>query len=177
MSNTNLRQANNFRSKIYNHAKNLGLPVQWRMKTSVMQDVIAENLRKTNVERKASKKFTNAFRVMKTNRILQDQATFNRIMNRIAAPADKVLLANLKDEFGNVFRSVNLNGSHFKARNLSVTERDQFESGADVDLDILPTTMVELEWITVPKRSKSERKNFFPYLTKAQYGLEHFQMR
>ncbi|OQS04551.1 hypothetical protein THRCLA_20856 [Thraustotheca clavata] len=191
--NTNLRRANNFRRTIYKQAKSQGLPVQWSMKTDRMQQVIASHMRKSHSKQNASKKIANAFRSFKSNRSSKDHAAltainsgdrtveiplkqFNRIFRNITAPADKSLMAHIKDDYGTITRSFNLRDHHFNADNLLITEHDAFHSGADVDLDILPTTTIELQWYSNPKRSRSERKNFFPYLTKADYSLDSFQV-
>ncbi|OQR83695.1 hypothetical protein THRCLA_23131 [Thraustotheca clavata] len=101
---------------------------------------------------------------------------FNRIFHKIIAPADKSLIVNMRDNSDSIIRSFKLHDHHFTANNLLVTERDSFHSGADVEIDILPSTSIQLQWYVNPKRSKSERKNFFPYLTKAHYNLDSFQV-
>lgn len=102
---------------------------------------------------------------------------FNRIFRQIHSPADKTLLAHVKDNYGQITRTFNLYNSHFRSNNLFITEHETFSSGADEDLEIHPTTSIRLQWYDNPKRSHSERKNFFPYITKAFYfGLEPFQV-
>ena len=54
-------------------------------------------------------------------------------------------------------------------------EENQYSSGADVELNVLPTTTIEVEWLNNPSRSRSERKYFFRYLTKTDYELEAFR--
>lgn len=61
--------------------------------------------------------------------------------------------------------------------NLFINEENQYSSGDDVDLDILPTSTVEVELLINPSRSRSEWKNFFRYLVKSvSYNPEKFQV-
>ena len=101
---------------------------------------------------------------------------FNRIRKDIIAPADKKLLIHFKDSNGTVLRTYHLQDRLININNLFITEDNQYSSGADIDLNILPTTSVEVEWLNNPSRSRSERKNFFRYLTKADYDLDAFQV-
>ena len=102
---------------------------------------------------------------------------FNRIRKDIVAPADKKLLVHFKDQNGNIMRTYHLQDRHININNLFVTEEDQYSSGADIELDIMPTTSIEIEWLNNPSRSRSERKNFFRYLVKSEcYELEEFQV-
>ncbi|OQR86395.1 hypothetical protein THRCLA_22966 [Thraustotheca clavata] len=176
----NLRQAINFRKEMYQRAKTQGIPVEWTMKAAEMQ------------KHNAYSKTASSFRKFKTNRVLDDKAIvdsinstnqsveiqlkqFNRIFHKIIAPADKSLIVNMRDNSDSIIRSFKFHDHHFTADNLVITERDSFHSGAEIEIDILPSTLVQLQWYVNPKRSKSERKNFFPYLTKAHYNLDSFQ--
>ncbi|KAF4034488.1 hypothetical protein GN244_ATG13588 [Phytophthora infestans] len=158
----NLKKVQKNRSDFYKFAKAHNLNVQWKMTTSNMEkavnafkktkvNTIVKTLRKAKLNNdKASLKAINKT----TGKVELQLNRFERIRKQIVAPADKKLLLHFKGE----------NGS-----------RNQYSSGADFDLDILPTTSVEVEWLNNPKRSRSEKKNFFRYLTKANYNLNDFQ--
>jgi hypothetical protein len=101
---------------------------------------------------------------------------FNRIRKDIVAPADKKLLIHLQDSNGLVVKTYHLQDRHINIENLFIDEENQYSSGADVALHIIPSTLIEIEWLNNPPRSRSERKNFFRYITKAEYNLHEFQV-
>jgi hypothetical protein len=188
-----LRQANQFRRSLYHRAKQQGLNVQWSMKTDRMQQIYADHLRVSAIQRNARQNIVSSYQRFISNRTKQDNeainainhltgtieiplSRFNRIFHKIHAPADKYLLVNLKDIYGSIIQTYNIQNYNINADGLFITEHEGFSSDADADLDILPTTSIMLEWMTNPKRSHSERKNFFPYFTHENYQLNDFQV-
>ncbi|OQR84694.1 hypothetical protein THRCLA_23072 [Thraustotheca clavata] len=164
-----LRQAINFRKEIYQRAKTHGIPVDENCRNA------KDNLNymsKRKSEHNAHSKIASSFRKFKTNQIPLKK--FNRIFLQIIAPADKSLIVNMRDNSDSIVRSFKLHDHHFSADNLIAFIREH--SGADVEIYILPSTLVQLQWYVNPKRSNSERKNFFPYLTKAHYNRDSFQV-
>ncbi|GMF26216.1 unnamed protein product [Phytophthora fragariaefolia] len=101
---------------------------------------------------------------------------FNRIRKDIVSPADKKLLLHFKDSTDAVVKTYHLQDRLININNLFIDQENQYSSGADVDLNVLPSTSVETEWLSNPPRSRSERKNSFRYLTKVDYNLGAFQV-
>ena len=180
----NLRNAQKSRSDLYQFAKAKNLNVDWKMTTSAMEKVVNEfkqskaktiikSFRKAtlNSDQAALKAINSS-----TQKVEIPLSRFNRIRKDVISPADKKLLIHFKDPNGSVIRTYHLQDRLININNLFVNEENQYSSGADVDLNVLPTTTIEVEWLNNPSRSRSERKNFFRYLTKTNYELEAFQV-
>ncbi|CAK4325357.1 unnamed protein product, partial [Aphanomyces euteiches] len=184
----NAIKANKAKSVIYQQAKSLGLPVWWQMQAPRIQNILINHQRQFDAQTKIAslfkaskaKKQLNDLKALKrinafqTTTILLD--SFKRIRPSIYAPADKNLLVHFLDEDGSTLRTYHLNSHQVSIDDLYISQENEYSSGADVDLNILTTTMVRLEWIDDPKQSRSARKNFFRYLTKADYMLDQFQV-
>ena len=180
----NLRNAQKRRSELYQFAKAKNLNVDWRMRTIAMEKVV------NDFKQSKATKIVKTLRLAKlkndqaalrainssTSKVEIQLSRFNRIRKDIISPADKKLLIHIKDSNGSVVRTYHLNDRIININNLFVNEENQYSSGADVELDILPTSTIEVEWLNNPSRSRSERKNFFRYLTKTDYDLEAFQV-
>ena len=168
---------NNKRRSLYNYAKNHKLDIKWKTSTKIMQKAI-DNYKKSKANKiislfrkskyKSDKNFLNTINNT-SNKLELTLSRFNNIRRFIKAPADKKLLLNVKNDEGIIIKSFNLNDREINTYNLFVTEQNEYSSGADFDIEILPSSMLELEWINNPKYSKSERKNFFRYLLLAEY--------
>lgn len=177
-------KAQNKRSELYKFAKNHNLNVRWKSTTASMEKVVntfkqskAKTIIKSIRTFKANNDKTTLNAVNKTSGKVEMQLNrFNRIRKDIVAPADKKLLLNFKDSNGSIVKTYHLQDRLVNVNNLFINAENQYSSGADVDLDVLPTTSVEVEWLNNPKRSRSERKNFFRYLTKAYYDLAAYQV-
>ncbi|GMF30967.1 unnamed protein product [Phytophthora fragariaefolia] len=179
-----LKKAQQHRSDLYRFAKSKNLTIHWDMKTRKMEEII--NAFK-------SKKAETIIKALKSSKLNNDQSTlktinsmsgkvnlslgrFNRIRKDIVSPADKKLLLHFKDSTGAVVKTYHLQDRLININNLFIDQENQYSSGADVELNILPTTTIQTEWLPNPKRSRSERKNFFRYLTLAEYNLHAFQV-
>lgn len=179
-----LKAAQKKKSALFAFAKKNNLNVSYRSKTSEIEKVVnafKQSKAKTIIKSIRSFKAKNdqsALKAINTtnDKIEMDLSKFNRIRRNIISPADKKLLVHFKDQNGSIIRTVHFNDQIKDINNLFITEENQYTSGADVDIDILPTSKVEIEWLSNPSRSRSERKNFFRYLTKADYNLEAFQV-
>ncbi|KAJ8575738.1 hypothetical protein ON010_g3473 [Phytophthora cinnamomi] len=158
-----LKKAQNKRSSLYKFAKANNLNVNWKTPAATMENAV------NNFKQTKAKTIIKTLLELQLNR-------FNRIRKDIVAPADKKRLLHLKDSNGSTMRTYHLQDRLININNLFINEENQYSSGADVDLDILPTSTVEVEWLSNPKRSRSERNNFFRYLTKADYDLDAFQV-
>lgn len=101
---------------------------------------------------------------------------FNRIMHKIIAPADHFLTVTLISEDGTELSTFNVYNSMIQNKDLFITENEGVGSDPDADIDILPGTQVQIDWINSPKNSRNEKKNFFKYLTKEDYQLKDFQV-
>ncbi|CAK4517080.1 hypothetical protein Ae201684P_021215 [Aphanomyces euteiches] len=184
----NAIKANKAKSVIYQQAKSLGLPVWWQMHASRIQDILNNHQRQVAAQTKIASMFKSSKAKSQLNdlkalkRINKFQTTtilldsFKRIRPNIVAPEDKNVLVHFLDEDGSTLRTYHLNSHQVSIDELYISQENEYTSGADVDLNILPTTMVRLEWIDDPKQSRSARKNFFRYLTKADYILDQFQV-
>lgn len=180
----NLRNAQNARSKLYKFAKDKNLNVHWRMKTNDMERVVNEfKLSKANTIIKSFRKAILKSDQSTLNaingsdkKVEMTLGRFDRIRKNIISPADKKLLLHIKNTNGTVVKTYHLQDRMININNLFVDEENQYSSGADIELNVLPTSTVEVEWLNNPSRSRSERKNFFRYLTKADYKLEEFQV-
>jgi len=178
------KNAQKKRSELYKFAKANNLNVQWRMTTSTMENAInafKKTKAKTIIKTLRKAKLNNDQAALNainktTDKVEMNLKRFERIRKKIIAPADKKLLVHFKDENGSVLKTYHIQGQIRNIDNLYINEQDQYSSGADVELDILPTTMVDVEWIDNPKYSKSIRKNYFRYLTKVNYNLNDFQV-
>ncbi|EEY61340.1 uncharacterized protein PITG_01628 [Phytophthora infestans T30-4] len=179
----NLKKAQKTRSDLYKFAKTHNLDVNWKMKTSTMEKVVntfKQSKVKTIVKTLRKVKLNNDTASLKavnktTGKVEMQLNRFERIRKDIVAPADKKLLLHFKGENGSVLKTYHLQDRLINIDNLYITEENQYSSGADIELDIIPTSTVEIEWLNNPKHSRSERKNFFRYLTKANYNLNDFQ--
>lgn len=180
----NLKKAQKTRSDLYKFAKTHNLDVNWKMKTSTMEKVVntfKQSKVKTIVKTLRKVKLNNDTASLKainktTGKVEMQLNRFERIRKDIVAPADKKLLLHFKGENGSVLKTYHLQDRLINIDNLYITEENQYSSGADIELDIIPTSTVEIEWLNNPKHSRSERKNFFRYLTKANYNLNDFQV-
>lgn len=101
---------------------------------------------------------------------------FNKIFHQITAPADQILLLSLKNAKGESIKTINLENYNITAEGLVITEDAEFASDVDVEVDLIPAVSIELEWMSNPKGTKSERKSFFRYLTNDDFKLEDFQV-
>lgn len=179
-----LQRAQKNRSDLYRFAKRNNLNVDWKMKTKDMEKIVSD------FKQSKAKIILKSLRKAKTN---DDKAAinainktdgkyeltlsrFNRVRKNIVSPDDKKLLIHFKDSDGSTVKTYHLQDRLININNLFIDEENQYSSGADVELNVRPTTLVEIEWLNNPRRSRSERKNFFRYLTKAEYELEAFQV-
>jgi len=180
----NLKRSIKERSDLYKFAKANNLNIKWKSKTNVLKKTV--NSFKKNKLNKIIKSFqTFRFKsdistlndINKTSSKVEMQLIrFNRIRKDIISPADKKLLIHFKNYDGIIVKTYHLQDRLINIDNLFITEENEYTSGADNELEILPTTDVEIEWIDNPKYSKSIRKNFFRYLTKTNYNLNEFQV-
>ncbi|GMF31197.1 unnamed protein product [Phytophthora fragariaefolia] len=181
---TALQNAQKHRRELYAFAKRNGLNVRWKMKTQMMESIVAP------FKQAKASKIATAFKKAKlsTDKSYLDAINqtsgkvdvslirFNKIRKQIVSPGDKKLLIHIKGSDGRIEKSYHLNDRIVNMNNLFIDEENQYSSGADVELNILPTTNIETEWLPNPKSSRSERKNFFRYLTLAEYNLHAFQV-
>ncbi|EGZ15075.1 hypothetical protein PHYSODRAFT_390269, partial [Phytophthora sojae] len=178
-----LKKAQKHRSDLYRFAKSKNLTIHWDMKTKKMEEIVNAFKSKkamTIVKAFKSSKLNNDPSTLKvinttTGKVNVSLSRFNRIRKQIVSPADKKLLIHIKGSDGRIAKSYHLNDRVVNINNLFIDEENQYSSGADIELNILPTTTIETEWLPNSKRSRSERKNFFRYLPKADYNLEAFQ--
>jgi hypothetical protein len=182
---TGLKKAQKKRSELYKFAKRNKLNVDWKSTTYRMEKAV------NAFKQTKGKTIMKTFRMAKQN---NDQAAlkaintttgkfdiplsrFNRIRKNIVSPADKKLLIHFKDSDGSIVKTYHLHDRLININNLFIDQENQYSSGADVDLNILPSTTIATEWLPNPPRSRSERKNFFRYLLKSvSYDLEAFQV-
>ncbi|GMF37453.1 unnamed protein product [Phytophthora fragariaefolia] len=181
---TALQSAQKHRRELYAIAKRNGLNVRWKMKTKMMESIVgpfkqAKASKIATAFKKATlstdKSYLDAIN-QTSGKVNVSLSRFNRIRKQMVSPADKKLLIHIKGSDGRVVKSYHLNDRIVNINNLSIDEENQYTSGADVELNILPTTTIETEWLPNPKRSHSERKNLFRYLTLAEYNLQAFQV-
>jgi hypothetical protein len=178
------QKAQNKRSDLYKFAKSNNLNVQWKSTTASMEKVVndfKQSKAKTIIKTFRKAKLKNDQATLKainktTGKVEMQLSRFNHIRKNIVSPADKKLLLHFKESDGSMMRTYHLQDRLINVNNLFINAENQYSSGADVDLNILPTSKVEVEWLSNPKRSRSERKNFFRYLTKATYNLKAFQV-
>jgi hypothetical protein len=180
-----LKNAVKSRSELYRFAKKNNLSVDWKMKTVSMKRIVddfksskANTIAKTFRQVKLSKDKTTLNSINQTSgKHDLTLGRFKRIRKNIVSPADKKLLLHIKDSNDSVVKTYHLNDRIMNIDNLFMNEENQYSSGADVELNIIPSSKVAIEWLPNPPRSRSERKNFFRYLTKSvYYDLEAFQV-
>eukprot|EP00644_Phytophthora_capsici_P018652 jgi/Phyca11/49352/gw1.126.27.1 len=181
----NLKKSISKRSELYAFIKRNGIKnADWRSLTYQMERAIADfknskasMISKTFRQAKSNKDKTLLDEINKTSgKIDLTLSRFKRIRKNIVSPADRKLLLHIKDSNNSIIKTYHLNDRILNIDNLFMTEDNQYSSGADIELDIIHSSKVALEWLPNPKRSRSERKNFFRYLTKSShYSLEAFQ--
>ncbi|GMF37444.1 unnamed protein product [Phytophthora fragariaefolia] len=137
---TALQNAQKHRRELYAFAKRNGLNVRWKMKTKMMESIVAPfkqaKASKTATAFKKAKLSTEKSYLDTINqtsgKVDVSLSRFNRIRRQIVSPADKKLLIHIKGSDGRIVKSYQLN--------------DRI------------------------------RKNFFRYLTKAEYNLQAFHV-
>ncbi|GMF22363.1 unnamed protein product [Phytophthora fragariaefolia] len=166
---TALQNAQKHRRELYAFAKRNGLNVRWKMKTQMVGRIVVP------FKQAKASKIATAFKKAKlstdkpyldainqtSGKVDVSLSRFNRIRKRIVSPADKKLLIHIEGSDGRIMKSYHLNDRIVNINNLFIDEENQYSSGADVELNILPTMTVETEWLPNPKRSRSERKISF----------------
>ncbi|GMG16379.1 unnamed protein product [Phytophthora fragariaefolia] len=181
---TALQNVQKHRRELFAFVKRNGLNVRWKVKTKMMESIVAP------FKQAKASRIATAFKKAKlstdksyldainqtSGKVDVSLGRFNRIRKQIVSPADKKLLIHIKGSDGRIVKSYHLNDRIVNINNLFIDEENQYSSGADVELNILPTTTIQTEWLPNPKRSRSERKNFFRYLTLAEYNLHAFQV-
>jgi hypothetical protein len=180
-----LKNAVKSRSEIYRFAKRNNLNVDWKMTTVSMKKIVdgfktskANTIAKTFRQIKLSKDKAILNSINQTSgKHDLTLSRFKRIRKNIVSPADKKLLLHIKDSNDSIVKTYHLNDRIMNIDNLFMDEENQYSSGADVELNIMPSSKVAIGWLSNPPRSRSERKNFFRYLTKSvYYFLEAFQV-
>ncbi|GMF57057.1 unnamed protein product [Phytophthora fragariaefolia] len=159
---TALQNAQKHRRELYAFAKSNGLNVRWKMKTQMMESIVAPfkqaKANKIATALKKAKLSTDKSYLDSINhttgKVNVSIGRFNRIRKQIVLPADKKLLIHIKGSDGRIVKSYHLNDRIVNINNLFIDEENQYSSGADVELNILPTTTIETECLPNPKRSR-----------------------
>lgn len=174
------------RQALYAQLKALGVKIEWRTSSvKMMQEYLAKynqakmdkiyNFVSTNQLKRIDARNIRAIQSLpeheqKEMSILQ----FNRILSKLPAGEERYLLVHIKDDTGNIVRSITLSG-HQLGANMFVSVEEGTVSDADVVITSLTNGSVSVEWVQKAAKT-AKRSEFFRYLTKEYYGLEDFQV-
>lgn len=174
------------RQELYAKAKSFGISIVWRKASiKILEESLAEY---------TSKKMDKIYRFISTNQLRRIDARnlraiqslppretlnmtirdFNRIIHTLPAGEDRSMLLHIKDEQGDIVKSITLRGNQLGAR-IFISIAEGTVSDADVDITDVSSGSVDVEWI-LKESNQQKRSEFFRYLTKEYYGLEDFQV-
>ncbi|GMF63151.1 unnamed protein product [Phytophthora fragariaefolia] len=120
------------------------------MKTRKMEEIVnafKSKKAKTIIKALKSSKLNNDQSTLKTINSMSGKVNlslgrFNRIRKDIVSPADKKLLLHFKDSTGAVVKTYHLQDRLININNLFIDQENKYSSGADVELNVLPSTSI-----------------------------------